>query len=450
MGLTDRIQNAFNAFMNKDPTRQLRWEYGSSYGSRPDRVHLSRGNERSIINAVYNRIAVDCAMIDIRHVMVDDEDRFVKYVKDGLDDCLSLEANIDQTGRALIQDAVQSMLDEGSVCIAPIDTESNPNNTDSIDILTMRTGKVVEWYPTKVKVRAYNDRKGTKEEVIFNKEKVALVENPFYSIMNEPNSTSQRLIRKLNLLDAIDEQSSSGKLDLIIQLPYVIRSDARKAQAEDRRKDIERQLAGSKYGIAYTDGTERITQLNRPVENNLLNQIEYLTNMLFAQLGITQSILDGTADENTFNNYYSRTIEPIMTAMAEEMKRKFLSKTARTRGHSIKFFNNPFNLVPITELIKLADTFTRNEIMTSNEVRQIMGMKPSQDPNADQLRNKNLNQSTFSEEQQTPIGQMEDAEATGAMNGELSGTALLDSLKNQLAQLDELDAQLDDLEKELG
>lgn len=400
MGLTDRIQNAFNAFMNKDPTRQLRWERGSSYGSRPDRVRLSRGNERSIVNAVINRIAVDCAMIDVRHVMLDDEDRFVKYVKDGLDNCLSTEANIDQTGRAMIQDAVQSMLDEGCICIAPIDTVSNPDDTETLDILTMRTGKIVEWYPTKVKVKAYNDRNGTKEEVIFAKEKVTILENPFFSIMNEPNSTVQRLIRKLNLLDAIDEQSGSGKLDLIIQLPYIIRSDARKAQAEARRRDLEKQLAGSKYGVAYTDGTEHVTQLNRPVENNLLSQIEYLTNLMFAQLGITQSILDGTADENTFNNYYSRTIEPIMTALTEEMRRKFLSKSARTRGHSIKFFKNPFNLVPISQLIKIADTYTRNEIFTSNEVRQLMGFKPSKDPGADVLRNKNLNQASGEKEQQ--------------------------------------------------
>lgn len=389
-GIGSRFKRAWNAFVNnRDPTYRTQY-IGSSYYRRPDRVHLSIGNERSIVNSVFNKIAIDVASVDIKHVRLDKNERFIDTIDSKLNDCLSLEANIDQTGRAFLQDIVMSMLDEGCVAIVPVDTTSDPNVTDSYDILTMRTGKILEWYPAHVKIRVYDERKGERDDIVVPKSTVAIVENPLYAIINEPNSTMQRLIRKLNILDVVDEQSGSGKLDLIIQLPYVIKTEARRQQAENRRKDIEMQLAGSKYGIAYTDGTERITQLNRPAENNLMHQIEYLTSMLYSQLGINQSILDGTADETTMLNYYSRTIEPIITAIVEEMKRKFLTKTARSQLQSIMYFRNHFKLVPITELATIADTFTRNELMASNEFRQIMGMKPSKDPRADELRNKNL------------------------------------------------------------
>lgn len=390
MGFSDRLQHAWNAFMNKDPTTMYR-DIGVGNGYRPDRARLTRGNERSIVTSVYNRIALDAADIEFKHVQLDKEGRYESTLKTGLNNCLTLEANIDQSARAFIQDVVMSMLDEGCVAIVPVDTTLNPELTGSYDIDTMRTGKILEWYPAHVKVRLYNDRNGRSEDVIMPKKAVAIIENPLYAVINEPNSTMQRLIRKLNLLDVVDEQSGSGKLDLIIQLPYVIKSEARKQQAEERRKNIEMQLSGSKYGVAYTDGTERITQLNRPVENNLMKQIEYLTNMLYSQLGITQSILDGTANEETMLNYYNRTIEPIVSAIVDEMKRKFLTKTARTQGHSIMCFRDPFRLVTLTKLVDVADTFTRNEIMTSNEIRQIIGRKPSKDPGADELRNKNLN-----------------------------------------------------------
>ena len=388
-----RFKRAWNAFFTRDPTSHFR-DVGPSYSYRPDRPRLSRGNERSIVTSIINRIALDVAAIDILHVKLDKNGRYTENVDSGLNNCLTVEANIDQTSRAFKQDIVMSMCDEGVVAIAPIDTDVDVNKTNSYDILTMRTAKIVSWYPEHVRIEAYNDRTGTKGELLFAKSDVAIVENPLYAVMNEQNSTLQRLIRKLNLLDVIDEQSGSGKLDIIIQLPYVIKTDARKKQAEERRADIERQLSGSKYGIAYTDGTERITQLNRPAENNLMKQIEFLTNMLYGQLGITQSILDGTADEKTMLNYYDRTVEPIVSAIADEMKRKFITKTARTQGQSIWFFRDPFKLVPVTELASIADTFTRNEILTSNEVRQIIGMKPSKDPKADELRNKNLNQSS--------------------------------------------------------
>ena len=391
MSLTDRLQHAWNAFLNRSPTYEYR-NNGCSYSYRPDRIRFTRGNERSIVTSVYNRIALDAAAVDIKHVRLDENGRYISTVESGLNNCLTLEANIDQTGRAFIQDVVMSMLDEGCVAIVPVDTTLDPRITNSYDILTMRTGKIIEWYPTEVKVQLYNDRNGQKEEVILPKSTIAIVENPLYAVMNEPNSTMQRLIRKLNLLDSIDEQSSSGKLDLIIQLPYIIKTEARRQQAEQRRKDIEEQLAGSKYGIAYTDGTEHITQLNRPVENNLMSQIEYLTSMLYSQLGITTNILDGTADEKTMLNYYDRTIEPILSAIVGEMKRKFLTKTARSQKQSICYFRDPFKLVPVAELSELADKFTRNEIMTSNEIRQIVGMKPSDDPKADELRNSNLSE----------------------------------------------------------
>lgn len=391
MGFVDRLQHGWNAFMNKDPTYYHYHDMGSSYSYRPDRVRLTRGNERSIVTSRFNRIALDVSAIDIVHARLDENDRYVSYLNTGLNNCLTLEANIDQTARAFVQDVVLSMFDEGCVAMVPVDTTFDPTITNSYDILTMRTGQILEWYPAHVKVRVYNEKTGNKEDLILPKSKVGIIENPLYAVINEPNSTMQRLIRKLNLLDVIDEQSGSGKLDLIIQLPYVIKSEARRQQAESRRKDIEMQLAGSKYGIAYTDGTERITQLNRPVDNNLMSQIEYLMSMLDSQLGITQSIMDGTADEKTMLNYYNRTIEPIVSAIVDEMKRKFLTKTARSQKQSIVFFRDPFKLVPVNEFAKIADTLARNEIMTSNEIRQEIGLKPSSDPKADRLENSNLN-----------------------------------------------------------
>lgn len=390
MGLRNRIQKAWNAFNNRDPTHDR--DIGAGYYYRPDRPRLSRGNERSIITSIYNRIAMDCASVDIKHVRLDENGRFLSEVNSDLNNCLSLDANLDQTGRAFIQDVVMSMLDEGCVAIVPTDTDIDPTLTDSYKIYKLRTGKILEWHPEHVKVRVYNEKKGRKEDILVPKSTVGVVENPLYAVMNEPNSTMQRLIRKLCLLDAVDEQSSSGKLDLIIQLPYIIKTEARRQQAENRRKDIEMQLSGSKYGIAYTDGTERITQLNRPIENNLLKQIEYLTNMAYGQLGITQTVMDGTADEKTMLNYNNRTTEPILSAIVDEMRRKFLTKTARTQGQSIEFFRDPFRLVPVNDIAEIADKFTRNEILTSNEIRQIIGMKPSGDPKADQLVNSNIAQ----------------------------------------------------------
>ena len=387
--LGTRLKHAWNAFFNKDPTDYFK-NVGTSYTYRPDRPRLTRGNERSIVTSVYNRIGLDASSVSIQHVRLDENNRFLSVIDSGLNNCLTVEANLDQTGRAFIQDIVMSMLDEGSVAIVPVDTTFNPEITGSYDINSMRTGKILDWYPNHVRVRVYNEKTGLKEDIELPKKTIAIVENPLYAVINEPNSTMQRLVRKLNLLDVVDEQSSSGKLDLIIQLPYVIKTEARRQQAEKRRKDIEDQLAGSKYGIAYTDGTEHITQLNRAVENNLMKQIEYLTSMLYSQLGITQSILDGTADEKTMLNYYNRTIEPILSAIVDEMKRKFLTKTARSQLQSISFFRDPFKLVPVNEISEIADKFTRNEIMTSNEIRQIIGMKPSDDPKADELRNKNL------------------------------------------------------------
>ncbi len=384
-----RLKHAWNVFRSRDPTAEF-GDIGSSYYNRPDRPRFTRGNERSITTSVLNRIALDASAIDILHVRLDKNGRFLEEINSGLNNCLKLSANTDQTGRAFKQDVVMSMLDEGCVAIVPTDTTMNPKATDSYDIETMRVGKIIQWRPQHVQVRLYNEQTGKKEELWLPKKMVAIVENPLYAVMNEPNSTMQRLIHKLGLLDITDEQTASGKLDLIIQLPYVIKTDARRQQAENRRKDIEMQLAGSKYGIAYTDGTEKITQLNRSLENNLMKQVEYLTNQLYSQLGITQTILDGTADEKTMLNYYSRTIEPIVSAIADEMKRKFLTKTARTQNQSIEFFRNPFKLVPVNDIAEIADKFTRNEIMTSNEIRQIVGMKPSDDPKADELRNSNI------------------------------------------------------------
>lgn len=394
LSVGSRFKNAWNAFRNREPTKVFQ-DIGYGYSYRPDRFRLTRGNERSIVTSVYNRIALDVAAIDIQHVQLDAEGQFCDVVQSGLNNCLSTEANLDQTGRAFIQDAVMSMMDEGCIAIVPVDTDDDPDDPDDTtgyQILSMRVGRIRDWYPKHVRVELYNEEKGRKQDIVVPKSTVAIVENPLYAVINEPNSTMQRLIRKLNLLDAVDEQSSSGKLDLIIQLPYVIKTEARRKQAEKRRKDIEQQLAGSKYGIAYTDGTERITQLNRSLENNLMKQIEYLTSMLYSQLGITQSILDGTADDKTMLNYYNRTIEPIIAAIVDEMKRKFLSKTARSQNKSIKFFRDPFKLVPVADLAEISDKFTRNEIATSNEIRQVIGWKPSNDPKADELRNSNLSQ----------------------------------------------------------
>lgn len=390
--IRSRFKNAWSVFMNKDPSRASR-DLGVGYAYRPDRPRFTRGNERSIVTSVYNRIALDVASVGIRHVRLDTNGRYLEDINDGLNNCLTLEANIDQTARAFVQDIVMSMFDEGCVAVVPVDTDIDPEETSSYEILTMRTGQILEWKPRHIKVRLYNDLKGIKEDVWVAKDDVAIIENPLYAVINEPNSTMQRLIRKLNLLDAVDEQSSSGKLDLIIQLPYVIKTEARRQQAEERRKQIEDQLSGSKYGIAYTDGTERITQLNRSVENNLLKQIEYLTNMVYSQLGLTTTILDGTADEKTMLNYTNRSVEPVVSAIVDEFKRKFLTKTARSQLQSIMFFRDPFRLVPVNDLAEIADKFTRNEIMSSNEIRQVVGLKPSKDPKADELRNANINQS---------------------------------------------------------
>lgn len=408
MSFGSRLKHAWNAFTGTDYTTYQ--DVGPGYSSRPDRIRLTRGNERSIITSVYNRIALDVAALNVQHIRLDENGRFLSVIQDGLNTCLTVEANIDQTARAFIQDIVVSMLDEGCVAIVPVDTTYDPSVTGSYDIQTMRVGKILDWYPQHVRVRLYNERTGTKENILVPKSTVAIVENPLYAVVNEPNSTMQRLIRKLNLLDVIDEQSGSGKLDLIIQLPYVIKTEARRQQAENRRKDIEAQLSGTKYGIAYADGTERITQLNRSVNNNLMSQIEYLTSMLYSQLGITQSILDGTADEKTMLNYNNRTIEPIISAIVDEMKRKFLTKTARSQSQSISFFRDPFKLVPVNDIAEIADKFTRNEIMTSNEIRQVIGMKPSDDPRADELRNKNLSAPNESEPEINPPVEDENAE----------------------------------------
>lgn len=397
MSFGSRLKHAWNAF-----TGNVQMNYrdlGMSHSYRADRPRMSRGNERSIVTSVYNRIALDVAALNVQHVRLDENGRFLSVIDDGLNNCLTLEANVDQTARSFVQDVVISMFDEGSVAIVPVDTTTDPNVSGSYDIQSLRVGQILDWYPQHIRARVYNEQTGRKEDIVVPKSSVAIIENPLYAVINEPNSTMQRLIRKLNLLDVIDEQSGSGKLDLIIQLPYVIKTEARRQQAENRRKDIENQLSGSKYGIAYTDGTEHITQLNRSVNNNLMSQIEYLTSMLYSQLGITQSILDGTADEKTMLNYNNRTIEPIISAIVDEMKRKFLTKTARSQHQSISFFRDPFKLVPVNNIAEIADKFTRNEIMTSNEIRQVVGMKPSEDPRADELRNKNLSAPSGSNQQ---------------------------------------------------
>lgn len=390
LNLSTRLAHAWNAFTSRDPTQYI--ITGPGYSSRPDRPRLSRGNEKSIATSIFNRIALDVSSVSIKHCRLDKNGRYVEDIDSGLNNCLTLEANKDQTGRAFIQDAVLSMLDEGCVALVPVETTIDPKNSNSYQIDSMRTGKITEWYPDMVRVRLYNDRTGEKEEILLPKSQVAIIENPLYAVINEYNSTMQRLIRKLSLLDVTDEQTASGKLDLIIQLPYVIKTATRREQAERRRKDIIEQLAGSQYGIAYTDGTEKITQLNRSLENNLLKQVEYLTNMVYSQLGITQSVLDGTADEKTMLNYTNRTVEPIISAIVDELKRKFLTKTARSQLQSIVYFRDPFRLVPVNDIAEIADKFTRNEIMTSNEIRQIVGMQPSKDPKADELVNSNISQ----------------------------------------------------------
>lgn len=390
LNLSTRLAHAWNAFTSRDPTQYI--ITGPGYSSRPDRPRLSRGNEKSIATSIFNRIALDVSSVSIKHCRLDKNGRYVEDIDSGLNNCLTLEANKDQTGRAFIQDAVLSMLDEGCVALVPVETTIDPKNSNSYQIDSMRTGKITEWYPDMVRVRLYNDRTGEKEEILLPKSQVAIIENPLYAVVNEYNSTMQRLIRKLSLLDVTDEQTASGKLDLIIQLPYVIKTETRREQAERRRKDIIKQLAGSQYGIAYTDGTEKITQLNRSLENNLLKQVEYLTNMVYSQLGITQSVLDGTADEKTMLNYTNRTVEPIISAIVDELKRKFLTKTARSQLQSIVYFRDPFRLVPVNDIAEIADKFTRNEIMTSNEIRQIVGMQPSKDPKADELVNSNISQ----------------------------------------------------------
>ncbi|MEJ8753852.1 phage portal protein [Coprococcus sp. HCN-4056] len=411
MGVTDRFQRAWNAFRNKEPTYP--YGYGSGYGRRPDRLILTGGNDRSIINSIFNRIAVDASSVGIKHCKNDKNGRYEEDVDSGLNNCLNLEANIDQTGRAFLQDLVMSMLDEGCVGAIPIDTDEDPLITDSYIIGSMRTCKILEWYPRHVKVRVYNDQTGKREDVVVPKRIIAIIENPLYTIVNEPNSQVQRLAKKLRLLDVTDEKTASGKLDIIVQLPYQARSLLKKEQAETRRKDIEDQLVGSKYGVAYIDATEKIIQLNRPVENNLMNQVEYLTNQVFAQIGITQSILDGTADEKTMLNYMNRTIEPIVSAIVDEFKRKFLTKTARTQGQTIQMFKDPFRLVPVNNIADIADKFTRNEIMTSNEMRQVIGMKPSKDPKADELRNSNISQA---KEGDAPVLNIQDQSQEGGNN----------------------------------
>ena len=423
MSFGSRLKHAWNAF-----TGNIQMNYrdlGMSYSYRADRPRMSRGNERSIVTSVYNRIALDVAALNVQHVRLDENGRFLSVIDDGLNNCLTLEANVDQTARSFIQDVVISMFDEGSVAIVPVDTTTDPNVSGSYDIQSLRVGQILDWYPQYIRTRVYNEQTGRKEDIVVPKSAVAIIENPLYAVINEPNSTMQRLIRKLNLLDVIDEQSGSGKLDLIIQLPYVIKTEVRRQQAENRRKDIESQLSGSKYGIAYTDGTEHITQLNRSVNNNLMSQIEYLTSMLYSQLGITQSILDGTADEKTMLNYNNRTIEPIISAIVDEMKRKFLTKTARSQRQSISFFRDPFKLVPVNEIAEIADKFTRNEIMTSNEIRQVVGMKPSDNPRADELRNKNLSEPSGSDQQS------EEAPITTDNSVEESASDLDDKISKQ-------------------
>ena len=418
VSIRNRIRNAWNAFQNEE--KREYGDYGQSSSYPTYRPRILRGSDRTIVSSVYNKIAIDVASLDIKHVVLDEQGRYTKTMDSGLNECLTLEANVDQTSRAFIQDLVMSMLDEGVVAILPVDTDDDAS-TGSFDIYTMRVGKIVDWYPRHVKIRAYNDKTGNKEDVIMPKEAVAIIENPLYAVMNEPNSTVQRLIHKLSLLDIIDEQSASGKLDLIIQLPYTVKTEMKRQQAEKRRQDIESQLTGSRYGIAYIDSTEHVTQLNRSLENNLLKQIESLYNLFYSQIGINQAVMDGTADEQTMLNYENQSIEPIVSAIVLEMRRKFLTKTARSQRQSIVYFKDPFKLVPVSQIAEIADKMTRNEIMTSNEIRQVIGLMPSKDPSADELRNKNLSQ---------PVGETNTATETDSAK-ELVEKHLNDSLSDK-------------------
>ena len=445
MGIKDRLQHAWNAFTNRDPTENYRYsgEYSSSY--RPDRPRLSRGNERSIATSVFNRIAMDAAAINMSHAKIDQNGRFVSYVSSGLNNCLTLEANKDQTGRAFIQDVVLSMLDEGCVAIVPVDTNKSNDGVNVVDIETLRVGKIKEWYPNHVLVELYNDQTGINQDLKLAKSAIGIIENPLYAVINEPNSTLQRLIRKLVLLDSVDNQSSAGKLDMVIQLPYVIKTDARRKEADKRKKDLEDQLNGSKYGIGYIDGTEKITQLNRPVENNLMSQIEYLTSMLYSQLGITTSVLDGTAEPKVMLNYFNRTVEPILAAIADEIKRKFLSKTARTQGQSVVFIRDPFKLLPLDNLAEIADKFTRNEIASANEIRQVIGMQPSTDPKADKLQNSNMPQPPDSNiVQSTDPNQVPTPPTNNGLDLEAERTKILNDV------LDSLESEIDGIIQNAG
>mgnify|MGYP004510095233 FL=1 len=412
LNIGTRLKHAWNSFLNRDPTYDLR-NLGSSYSYRPDRPRLSYGNNRAIVSPVYNRIALDVASMTYVHCRTNEDGNYLSTIDSSLNNCLNLEANIDQSGRAFIQDVAMSMMDEGCVAMVPIDTTLNPAVSSSYEILTMRVGKILEWYPANVKVRVYNDRTGEKEDIILPKKFVGIVENPMYSVMNEPNSTVQRLKRKLSLIDVTDDRTASGKMDLIISLPYSVRTELKRNQANDRMKDLEDQLANSKYGIGYIDSTEHVTQLNRSLENNLMKDVEYLTNLFYSQVGITQSVLDGTADDKTMLNYYNRSIEPIVSAIVDEMRRKFLTKTARSQHQSICAFRDPFRLVPVNDIAEIADKLTRNEILTSNEVRQKIGMKPSDDPKADMLINSNINQSNEEEQDTINVEEMEDVGQNG-------------------------------------
>lgn len=412
LNIGTRLKHAWNSFLNRDPTYDLR-NLGSSYSYRPDRPRLNYGNNRAIVSPVYNRIALDVASMTYVHCRTNEDGNYLSTIDSSLNNCLNLEANIDQSGRAFIQDVAMSMMDEGCVAMVPIDTTLNPAVSSSYEILTMRVGKILEWYPANVKVRVYNDRTGEKEDIILPKKLVGIVENPMYSVMNEPNSTVQRLKRKLSLIDVTDDRTASGKMDLIISLPYSVRTDLKRNQANDRMRDLENQLANSKYGIGYIDSTEHVTQLNRSLENNLMKDVEYLTNLFYSQVGITQGVLDGTADDKTMLNYYNRSIEPIVSAIVDEMRRKFLTKTARSQHQSVCAFRDPFRLVPVNDIAEIADKLTRNEILTSNEVRQKIGMKPSDDPKADMLINSNINQSNAEEQDMENIEEMEDKGQNG-------------------------------------
>lgn len=431
MAFIERVKSAWNAFTNKDPTRLFEQNLGAGYAYRPDRPRLTRGNERSIITAIFNRIALDVALTDIKHVRLDEEFRYVEDMKSNLNECLTVSANVDQTGRALIFDIALSVLDEGCIAVVPTDTDKDPFKTDAFDILSLRVGKITQWFPTAVQIKLYNEKTGIEEEIILPKKDVAIIESPLRSVINEPNSTFKRLVDKLNLLDVIDKQKGAGKLDMIIQLPYVIKTEARRQQAENRRKDIETQLQSSQYGIAYTDGTEHITQLNRSVDNQLQGQVEKLTSMLYSQLGIDETILNGTANEETMTNYYNRTIEPMLCAIVEEMRRKFLTKTARTQRQSILFFKDPFKLVPLTKIGDLANSLVRNEVLTANEFRQKIGLRPSDEQKADTLRNPN----------------MPDNDGDGIPDEQ----PLSEEEYNQkMAELEDFDKQFEELENELG